>query len=190
MTDYTKELEAHIESLKQALDKERDWVDYMNKRKKSQKYRRWGVRFMMKSRNVPDTILKDIPLEHCYAEYVQTTLEDLRSMIRYNFDNSIESYYGNEIPRIHRSVMRKGGNPPVITFFITIYLFNQVKDKEVFTKVVSFDMGFYGNTHGVRVSNVTGLEPRQVREIDEYILPILMEGDEYLNKWEKLHPED
>jgi len=189
MSDYTKELEAHIDSLKRALEKERDWVDYMNKRKKSQKYRRWGVRFMVRTRNVPDTILKDIPLEHCYAEYVQTTLEDLRSMMRYNFDNSIESYYADEIPKIHRSVVRKGGEPPVITFVITIYLFDQLKDREVFTKVVSFDMGFYGNNHGVRASNVIGLEPHQVREIDEYILPILMENDEYLNKWEKLHPE-
>ena len=144
---------------------------------------------MMKTMNIPGVISTQIPLQHCYSEYTQTTLEDLRSMMRYHFDNSIESYYAEEIPKIHRKCIRKGLKNPTIRIEIHIYLFNQRKDKEVYSKNMSFDLRFYGAMIGVRASNVIGLEPKQIRDIDEMLLPILHEDDEYLNKWDKLHPE-
>ncbi len=183
MTDYTKELEAHIESLKAALDKERDWNDFLEKRRLSQKYRRWCVRFTASQRNVPTEFIKNIPLEHCYSEYVLHTLDDARNMMRYVFENSIESFYGKELPKIHRTIKRKGGIAPVINFRLTICLFNQIKDREEFAYGASFDMSFYGEKFGVRLSNVTGLQPNQIRELDEMILPLLIDNDEYLNKW-------
>jgi hypothetical protein len=110
--------------------------------------------------------------------------------VRYIFDNSVEGYYTIEMPKIHRKSTKILTNvQPRIRVSLEFYLFDQLKNKEVFTRRVTFDVGYYGKKQGVRMSNVIGLEPNQIRELDELILPSLIEDDEYLNKWEKLHPE-
>ena len=187
MSDYTKELEAQIEALKAALDKERDWIDYLNKRKDSQKYRRWCTKFVVKFRNIPSGECSKIPLRYCYSETVHETLNDARNTLIFYLDDMIEEYYSDWIRKIHRKV--KGKNKPTIDISISIYLYDQRNDKEVYTKIVFMSLVYPGKKLGARLVRIHGIEPGQVQTLDEVILPHIHPDDPYINKWEKLHPE-
>lgn len=183
MSDYTKELEAQIEALKAALDKERGWIDYMNIRKESQKYRRWGTKFVVKFHNTPSHIAETIPLKYSYNETVSLTLEDTRRTLHTNLSEFIEDYYRGVLPKIHAKV--KGKNKPRIEIVVTIYLYDQRRDREAYTKVISLSMVYSGKKHGTVVCNVIGHKPGEVREIDEVILPNVHPNDIYISEWEE-----
>jgi hypothetical protein len=186
MKDYIKELEAQIESLKAALDKERDWIDFLDKRRKSQKYRRWCVKFLAGHRNTSIEEVRKIPLKYCYAEYVLETLEDARHSIRSNLNDMVEDYYSDWILKMHRKI--KGKDKPSVIIKVEVSLFNQRKDKQVFLK--SVEMSLVKSRGGIVLTGIYGTEPGNVREFDEFILPLICSDDEYINKWRKHRGED
>ena len=186
MSDYTKELEAQIEALKSALDKERDMLDHMRKMKLSQKYRRWCITIIAYPHNITDKIARTIPMHNTYVEYVSTTLNDMRNIIMYCFDNVMEGYYA----QLLKSLSSKRKNPkdplPYFSFKIKISLFDRRKDKDVFIKDFSFDIRFVKERDCLCISSIYGLEPKQIQEVDEFVLPYLDNGDPYLNKWKMI----
>lgn len=188
MSDYTKELEDQVEALKAALDKERDWNDFMHKRKLSQKYRRWCTKYVMKFHNVPEADARKVPLKYCYFEDIFENLNDARSSIRNTLNDLIDDYYSDWLIKMHKKI--KGKDKPSVRIGLEISLYDQRKDKDVFTKTLDMNLVYSGKEHGVCVVRIHGLEPGEVMEIDEVILPLVHPDDEYINKWEKHRGED
>jgi hypothetical protein len=181
MSDYTAELEAQVEALKAALENERDWNDFMNRRRLSQKYRRWCTKFVVRFRNLPPGECTKIPLKYCFTENVHETLNDTRDVIRSTLYDMIDEYYREWIHKMHLKV--KGSLKPVVVIEVTISLFNQLKDKDVYTKTVNMNLVYTGKKQGACLVKIHGLDPGQVQTIDEVILPWIHPDDEYIDKW-------
>jgi hypothetical protein len=124
--EYIKELEEQIEALQLSLDRERDWNDFMDNRKLSQKYRRWCLkRYIKIPQATSDMIFLDSGF--CYEETVFHCLQDMRDYARNRLD-----YILSDAMDIHRDTLLNGDKEKIIDHVIVVELFNQRKDKAVF----------------------------------------------------------
>lgn len=197
-TEYIKELEDQVEALRIALEKERDWNDFKDNRKLSQKYRRWCFKRYIK---IPGATSGMIFADNsfCYEETVFHCLEDMRDYTRSRLD-----YIFSDALDIHKDTLLNGDKEKMIGHVIVIELFNQRKDKAVFTlECVVSQLVKKKKKKRLKDSTpipsddiileVTGIEPvKSMRELDEVLLGLKINEDssyykKFLDVSQKIH---
>jgi hypothetical protein len=178
MSNYEKELEAQVESLKSALEKERDWNDFMNKRRDSQKYRRWCFSFVAKTNTLPTKFIEKNKLQYSYRESVFESLNDMRSEIRNVIDEVILEYYCDVITKYKKQMSNES-----VSFAISIELFDQRKDSIVYCNKLELALEIHNKIARLEVLN--DFKPHSVREVDESILPHMYQNSKYVEKWKE-----
>lgn len=185
MKSYTEELEAQIEALKEALTAERNTIDFMNTRKDSQTYRRWCIH---KTCRYKLTQHIESLLPHTISDYSETcwlNLEDARSFLRIMLDDIQEKNpaFLKKVAAM-KSAMADTFWQSIMTR-IDIELYDQRKDKNVYTKKFTIEQTYSYSSHKV-VTHLLDLEPCQIQVVDEAFLSELEEGCDYLNKWQAI----
>ena len=185
MKSYTEELEAQIEALKEALTAERNTIDFMNIRKDSQTYRRWCIR---KTCRCKLTVGVEDILPHTVADYNETcwlNLEDARSYLR----TLLDDIQDKNPPFLRKVADMESAKADTfwqsIMTYICIELYDQRKDKNVYTKKFTIEQTYSYSDHKV-VTHLLDLEPCQIQVVDEAFLSELEEGCDYLNKWQAI----
>ncbi len=178
MSNYEKELEAQVESLKSALEKERDWNDFMNKRRDSQKYRRWCLTFIVKEKTLPIKVLEKNKLVNSYREMAFESLNDMRSELRNILDDLIFDHYYDVLSKYMKQMDNKS-----ISFAIAIELYDQRKDSVVYCNRLDLKLEIHNKI--ARISVINDFKPHSIRDVDECILPHMYQNSKYVAKWKE-----
>ena len=187
MKTYTEELEAQIDSLKEALSEERLWHDFRNNRIESQKYRRWCISKTTTAHIVPQLFkFKTVP--KTVKEYIDTVwlnLEDARSYLR-AIISDIDDYVSPFVEKAGKSKYGKADKIwQSVVSYIDISLFDQKRGKNRYLKRFSIETTY--NPISKRVTTLLrDIEPGQIQLVDECLLSILEDDSTYVAKWKAM----
>lgn len=177
--NYIKELEANVDCLKEALDKERELVDYMINRKNSQKYRRWCfLRFVNFLDNSPE---QKLDIYFTYEEKVFHCLDDMRGAMLDSL-----SYVLTRGTIQNKDKILNGNSKVELEHGVRISLFDQRKDSTVYEKKFSIYQTVFSHPKR-KVSTITeieGIHPRvSIKDLDQFLIGSMSPKSRYYKQW-------
>jgi hypothetical protein len=179
MNEYIDNLEMQIEQLKLALEKEREWNDFTEKRRKNKLNRIWCLSINSKPKDLKHP--KSVNLRMMYDESIFYHIEDMRSYFRSYIYDCFE-HWSNHL--LHSDECE--GKDSFVQIDICFELFDREKDKAFFICRIKLILGLNKEKKNCIIKECKGISPGQINVFDEELLYFFEDDDDYVKKWNKM----